>query len=258
MKNYTRLFWLAALFPMISGLFLYSDLNDRIVLNPDEIDEFTLDPAEFDPSDKDAAIFRYSKFGRKDEAVYEQGIREEDGAPIIVASSNSSISTVTTSLTADPAIFQFVEWQWKIESVLPSGDMTKKDGDDFAARVYVTFDYDPSNLGFGQRIKYRLYKTFTSFEIPLRSLNYVWGNEPDEVGDTGPNPFSDWVQYVVVKSGNDQAGQWHTEKRNILEDYRMVYGEEPPPVSGITIMTDSDNTGESTKAYFGAITISKQ
>lgn len=258
MKNYYNLFWIATFFSLISGLLMYSVVQDTIVLDPDEIDEFTLDPAEFNPDDEDAKIFRYSKFGRKDEAVYKPGTRETDGAPIIVASSDNSISTVSTALTADPKIFQFIEWEWKIESVLPSGDMTEKDGDDFAARVYVTFDYDPSNLGFGARMKYRLYKTFTSFEIPLRSLNYVWGNEPDEVGATGPNPFSDWVQYVVVKSGNNEAGEWHTEKRNILEDYRMVYDEEPPSISGITIMTDSDNTGESTKAYFGPITISKE
>jgi hypothetical protein len=258
MKIYNQRVWLITFISVMSGFFLVSEMNDRIVLDPDEIDEFTLDPAEFDPNDEDAKIFRYSKFGRKDEAFYKQSTREEDGTPIIEASSDGSISTVTTPLTADPEIFRYIEWEWKIESVLPSGDMTKKDGDDFAARVYVTFDYDPSNLGFGERLKYRLYKTFTSFEIPLRSLNYVWGNEPDEIGDTGPNPFSDWVQYVVIQSGNDKAGQWLTEKQNILEDYRMVYNEEPPAISGITIMTDSDNTGESTKAYFGPITISKE
>lgn len=258
MQNFKRIYWIVTIITLISGLLIYTEINDRIVLDPAEVDEFTLDPAEFDPDDEDAKIFRYSKFGRKDEAVYERGTRESDSAPIIVASSDNSISTVTTPLTADPEIFQFVEWEWKIESVLPSGDMTKKDGDDFAARVYVTFDYYPSNLGFGERIKYNLYKTFTSFEIPLRSLNYVWGNKPGRVGDTAPSPFSDWVQYVVVKSGNDEAGEWHTEKRNILEDYRMVYGEDPPAISGITIMTDSDNTGESTQAYFGPITISKE
>lgn len=258
MKNYNKSIWLSTILSFLIGAAAIADFDDRIVLDPDEIDEFILDPAEFDPDNEDADIFRYSPFGRKDEAVYEPGTRESDGAPIIIASSNSSISTVTTPLTADPEIFQFIEWEWKIESVLPSGDMTEKDGDDFAARVYVTFDYDPSNLGFGARMKYRLYKTFTSFEIPLRSLNYVWGNEPDEIGATGPNPFSDWVQYVVVQSGNEKAGQWLTEKRNILEDYRMVYDEEPPAISGITIMTDSDNTGESTKAYFGKITLSKE
>lgn len=243
---------------MMVLMFQMAQSQNRIFLNPDNIEYLVLDPALFDPDSTDAKFFRYSPFGRKKEAVYKRGIREEDGAPIIIADSDNSISTVTTPLEADPQIFQYVEWEWKIGSVLPSGDMTKKDGDDFAARVYVTFDYNPSNLSFGDRIKYRLYRTFTSFEIPLRSLNYVWGNEPDQIGSTGPNPFSDWVQYVVIQSGNEHAGNWLTEKRNLLEDYRMVYGEEPPQISGITIMTDSDNTGEATRAYFGKITLSKE
>lgn len=256
MKRIKRVTSIAATFLLLFVTAENLPAQDRIILNPEKIDAFVLDPADFDPDDRHAKILRHEPFGRKTEAVYERGERE-DGTPIIIAMSNNSISSVTTSLTADPAVFRYLEWEWKIESVLESGDMTRKDGDDFAARVYVTFDYDKSNLGFRDRIKYTAYRAFTSFDIPLRSLNYIWANKA-EIGATGANPFSDWVQYVVVQSGNDLAGEWHIEKRNILEDYRMVYGEEPPPISGITIMTDSDNTGESTKAYFGKITLSKE
>lgn len=230
--------------------------QERIALDPDKIDLFVLDPADFNPDDKDAKILRHEPFGRKTEAVYERGERE-DGTPIIIATSNNAISSVTTSIEADPEIFKYLEWEWKIESVLEKGDLTKKDGDDFTARVYVTFDYNPSNLGFRERMKYRLYKTFTSFEIPLRSLNYIWANKA-EIGTMAESPFTNWVQYVVIQSGNENSGNWFTEKRNILEDFREVFGEDPPPVSGITIMTDSDNTGESTKAYFGKIILSKE
>jgi hypothetical protein len=245
-------------FVMVISMAAITMAQDRIYLDGEKIDYFVLDPALFDPDSTGAKFFQYSPFGRKNEAVYKPGVREKDSAPVIIATSDNSISTVTTPVKADPQIFRYIEWEWKIESVLSSGDMTRRGGDDFAARVYVTFDYDPSNLSFGDRIKYRLYRTFTSFEIPLRSLNYVWGNEPDKIGSTGPNPFSDWVQYVVIQSGNEYAGNWLTEKRNLLEDYRLVYGEEPPLISGITIMTDSDNTGESTKAYFGKIILSKE
>jgi len=126
MKFYNHRVWLITLISVVSGIFLVFEINDRIVLDPDQIDEFTLDPAEFDPNDEDAKIFRYSKFGRKDEAVYKQSTREEDGAPIIEASSNGSISTVTTPLTADPEVFKFIEWKWKIESVLPPGTIKEK------------------------------------------------------------------------------------------------------------------------------------
>ncbi len=255
MYKYLNFTLIGIVFSLIGG-FIYLDIQEKIFLNPDEIDSFTLDPADFDPDDKNASVLRYEPFGKKNEAVYEKGTRE-DGTPIIIATSNNAISTVTTRLRGDANIFQFLEWEWKIESVLEKGDLTKKDGDDYAARVYVTFDYDPSNLGFRERMKYRLYRTFTSFEIPLRSLNYIWANKAD-VGTIAESPFTNWVQYIVIQTGNDNAGEWMIEKRNILEDYRNAFGEEPPEISGITIMTDSDNTEESTRAYFGKIVISKE
>lgn len=250
-----NLAFLSVILTLVLGYMVVTDPPEAIELDPDEIDEFVLDPADFDPDDENAQILRHEPFGRKDEAVYERG-EKEDGTPIIIATSDNSISSLTTPLKADANVFQFLEWEWKIDSVLPSGDMFDKDGDDFAARIYVTFDYDPSNLGFRDRMRYRVYRAFTSFEIPLRSLNYVWANKA-EVGTISENPFSDWVRYIAIQSGNDEAGVWKIEKRNILEDYREVFGEEPPAISGITIMTDSDNTEESTRAYFGKITLSK-
>lgn len=239
---------------IISALPLHA--QERIELDADSTDTFVIDPADFDPDDKDAKILRYEPFGNKKEAVYKPDTKD-DGTPVIQAVSENAISTVTTPLKADPNSFQYLHWEWKIESVLESGDLTEKDGDDFAARIYVTFDYPASKLPFGQKIKYRLYKTFTSFDIPLRSLNYVWASS-EEVGTIAESPFTSWVQYIVVQSGNDQAGEWVSNKRNILEDYREAFGEDPPEISGITIMTDSDNTGESTKAWFGKIILSKE
>jgi len=226
-----------------------------IDIHGDSTDAYTIDPAVFDPNDEKTSVLRYETFGNKKEAVYRLD-KKEDGTPVIKATSDNAISTVTTSINADPNIFQHLEWEWKIKSVLESGDLTKKDGDDFVARIYVTFDYPVSKLPFGQKIKYRFYKTFTSFDIPLRSLNYVWASK-EEPGTIAESPFTSWVQYIVIDSGNENAGEWVSIKRNILEDYRKAFGEAPPKITGVTIMTDSDNTGESTTAWFGEITLSK-
>ena len=61
---------------------------------------------------------------------------------------------------------------------------------------------------------------------------------------------------IVLQSGNAMAGQWIGEKRNLVEDYRMAFGQKPPRIMGIAIMTDTDNTGESTTAYYGDIQLS--
>ncbi|MDR9418065.1 DUF3047 domain-containing protein [Gracilimonas sp.] len=227
-----------------------------VELKADSIQQFILNPADFDPDNKNARILRYEPFGNKKEAVYRLD-QKEDGSPIIRASSEQAISSVTTSIKADPFEFSYLEWEWKIEEVLESGDLTEKDGDDFVARIYITFDYPVSELPFGQKLKYRAYKAFTSFEIPLRSLNYVWASK-EEVGTIAESPFTSWVQYIVVNSGNETSGKWITLKRNIVEDYRKAFGEDPREITGITIMTDSDNTGESTLAWFGPITLSKE
>ena len=41
------------------------------------------------------------------------------------------------------------------------------------------------------------------------------------------------------------------EKRNVFEDYRRVFGQDPPKVDAIAIMTDTDKTGEEAVAYYG-------
>jgi len=47
------------------------------------------------------------------------------------------------------------------------------------------------------------------------------------------------------------------EERNVFEDYKKAFGEEPPMISGVAIMTDTDNTGEKTTAYYGDIIFKK-
>jgi hypothetical protein len=62
---------------------------------------------------------------------------------------------------------------------------------------------------------------------------------------------------IVVESGGARLNQWVNEKRNLYEDYKKALGEESPPVSGVAIMTDTDNTGESATAYYGDILFKK-
>jgi hypothetical protein len=58
---------------------------------------------------------------------------------------------------------------------------------------------------------------------------------------------------IVVESGLDRVGQWIEEQRNVYEDYKQAFGEEPPLVNGVAIMTDTDNTGEEATAFYGDI-----
>jgi regulator of sigma D len=61
---------------------------------------------------------------------------------------------------------------------------------------------------------------------------------------------------VAVQSGPSLAGRWLNEERDILSDYKSLFGEEPKKAGAIAIMTDTDNTGESAVAWYKDIILS--
>ncbi|MBO6525212.1 MAG: DUF3047 domain-containing protein [Balneolaceae bacterium] len=181
---------------------------------------------------------------------------ESDDRLAIKAESMNSASGLVYKVDIDPEEFPIIEWSWKVKEVLKDGNYATKKGDDYPARIYITFDYDKSNLKLGDRIKYSFIKTFTSYPIPLRAINYIWANKAEKE-TIAPNAYTDWVYMVAVRTGNGDSGDWVTEVRNIYEDYKKAFGEAPPRISGVAIMSDSDNTKGASEAYYGDIEFRK-
>lgn len=177
-----------------------------------------------------------------------------DSTTVVRARSDGGASGLVTERRIDLAEYPVLEWRWKAENVLEDGNARTKDGDDYPARIYITFDYD--DLGVGDRIRLTALRALGYDEVPTRALNYIWANQVER-GTLLENPFTDWVVMVAVRSGSTDVGTWHTERRNVLEDYRAAFGEDPPPVNGVAIMTDTDNTGGTATAYYGDIVFRK-
>jgi hypothetical protein len=182
----------------------------------------------------------------------------KDGDAVVVkAESQASASGLIREIKIDPREFPILQWRWKVGNVLKKGDVRRKEGDDYPARIYITFEYDPQKLSFLDRTKYGLVKAFYGQYPPLAALNYIWESQAPK-GTLVPNPFTDRAMMIVVESGAEKLNQWMTEERDILEDYRKAFGEDPPMINGVAIMTDTDNTGESAVAYYGDIWFKKK
>jgi hypothetical protein len=181
-----------------------------------------------------------------------------DGDHVVVkASSHQSSSGMTREITIDPKEYPIVQWRWKVENVLKNGNVKKKSGDDYPARLYITFEYDSSKVGFFEKAKYETAKFIYGQYPPIGAINYIWANI-SPIGTMVPNPFTNRVNMIVVESGETRLNEWITEERNIYEDYKKAFGEDPPKISGVAIMTDTDNTKESAIAYFGDILFKKK
>lgn len=175
-----------------------------------------------------------------------------DGQTVVVkATSEASASGLTKEVRIDPKEFPIVRWRWKVENLLQRSDVTRKDGDDYPARLYVTFAYEPDKVSFGKKLKYKAGQALFG-EIPIGALNYIWDTRVP-VGRIIDNAYTDFARMIVVESGSHKVGQWVEEERNIYDDYKQAFGEEPPMINGVAIMSDTDNTKERAVAYYGDI-----
>jgi hypothetical protein len=221
-------------------------------------DEIRIPVTEFDPQqpNEDIENPRWSelKLPRRDATTY--SLIDTAEVIAIKAESMNSASGLVYKVDIDPAEYPILEWSWKVSGPVENGDYKTKAGDDYAARIYITFDYDKRNLKLGERIKYETFRTFSRFPIPLRALNYIWANEA-EVGTIAPNAYTNWVYMIAAESGEEHAGVWRIQTQNIYEDFLSAFEEQPPRINGIAIMSDTDNTKSSAVAFYGDIIFRK-
>ncbi len=181
----------------------------------------------------------------------------DNGIAVIQADSTASSSGLTRKISIDPDKYHVLSWSWKISNTYQDGNVKEKSGDDYPARIYITFAYDGDKVGFWEKVKFNTIKLFYGEYPPINAINYIWANKAPQ-GLVTPNPYTDRVKMIVIESGDKNKNSWIYEKRNIADDYRTAFGEEPPLISGVAIMTDSDNTKESAVAWYGDITFSKE
>jgi len=181
---------------------------------------------------------------------------EDAGTVVVRADSRKAASGLISSVKSDPAQRPLLEWRWKVEAPVP-GVVGRRDADDFAARIYVGFARDPDTLGTWERLKVRLIGLVYGRTPPLAVLNYVWADR-EPVGTVAASPYTDRVRLVVVESGSARAGEWVAERRDLAADYRRAFGGEPPPVTDIGIMTDTDGTGAAATAFYGDMVLAAE
>jgi hypothetical protein len=173
----------------------------------------------------------------------------------VKAQSSNSASGMIWLNEFDVYEYPLIRWRWKVSNVYVKGDALQKAGDDYPIRIYVIFKYDTKDPRVKKKFKYGLAKLLYGEYPPYSSLNYIWANREHQQGFI-PNPFSKEAMMIPLRSGSALAGQWLTEERNILEDYREAFGEDPPAIAGLAFMNDSDNTGESSESWIDWIEIS--
>jgi len=160
------------------------------------------------------------------------------GKQALQSVSNNSASGLYKKVKIDLTKTPYLNWSWRIDNTLTNTDEKSKQGDDYAARVYVIFS--------GGLLFWRTH-----------SLNYVWSSNQKE-GSHWPNAYTDNNHMIAVNSGKPDSSQWVSVKRNIRNDYKAYFGADINSAEAIAIMTDTDNSGQQAISYYGNIFFSSE
>ncbi len=157
--------------------------------------------------------------------------------PAIRMKSDGSSAALVKEIKFDIKDYPYLNWRWKVTKLPPRGDVRVRSKDDQAAQIYVVFPRWPAFVN-------------------SRVLGYIWdSNAP--AGSFVASTKQANTNYYIVRSGPNHLDRWFKEKRNVYEDYKRLFNEDPPPVGSISVMINSQNTGSSAEAYVGDIYFSK-
>jgi hypothetical protein len=181
----------------------------------------------------------------------------EANQPVVEAKASGGAAALGVRLDVDPKQTHMLRFKWKVANTIESSDPRTKEGDDYAARVYVTFATEPMRATFRERTENAFFRTLYGEEPPRRALAYVYTHK-GKTNEVIVSPFTSRVKKIVVDADVGSIGKWKSFERDVYADYKRAFGDEPTRISGVAIMVDTDNTGETASARFADITLSEK
>lgn len=160
-------------------------------------------------------------------------LAKDSGVQVLEADCKASASGWIRKQQIDLERTPVLRWRWKVAGVYQDIREREKKGDDFPARVYVV-------LGSGRVLS------------RTRSLVYVWASAEPQGADW-PSAYTRQARVVALRSGAAGAGRWHEERRNVRADIKRYFGIDVTAADAVAIMTDCDDAGGATRAWYGDV-----
>ena len=167
--------------------------------------------------------------------AYDLTVELDGAARVLRLRSRDEGSTITKEIRGqvDLRATPILEWRWKAVELPAGGDSRRRAEDDQAAQLFVVWPRSPEFLR-------------------SRILGYVWDTAAP-VGTVARSEKTGTVTYIVIRSGPADLGRWVTQRRNVLEDYRRIFGEEPEAPGAIALAIDTNDTHTRAESFMGPI-----
>jgi len=166
-------------------------------------------------------------------AAYDFTLVEDDGRRALRLRSRGDHSTIARKVRIDLAATPILQWSWKLLQLPERADLRRWETSDAAPHLFAIWPRRPEI-------------------IRSRLIGYVW-DPALPVGTVQKSQKTGTVTFMVVRSTTTQLGQWLTERRNIAEDFRSIYGEDAESPAAIALSVDTNDTRSKSEGLVGEI-----
>ena len=132
----------------------------------------------------------------------------------------------------------FINITWKIEKDLKGIDEKSKKGHDYAARVFVV-------------------KKTGLTPLSNKAVNYVFSSN-NSINEFWRSPYTKSSIDYVLSTTKENLNEWVTVKANVKEHFKKLHDLNVEELTGLAIMTDTDQTDIKAISYYQNIYFSSE
>ena len=147
-----------------------------------------------------------------------------------------------------------LDFSWWVPALLPQADLREAQGDDAVARVILSFGGEREEWTRRDHMLSELAHLVMGEPMPDATLMYVWDHRYP-VGTVADNPHTRRVRKLVVQQGDAALKRWVEHSRDVHADFLAAFGRAPGPLTGIGLMTDTNNLGATAHAWYGPLSL---
>jgi len=188
----------------------------------------------FDFTEEELKTLKVKKV--KGEITWSLGSNENGN--FIKAEAEGKGSGLGKEIAVDLSKTPFINITWKVEKDLSGIVENSKKGHDYAARVFVI-------------------KKTGSTLLSNRAINYVFSSN-NSINDNWPSPYTKKSIDYVLSTTKNAFNDWVTVKANVKKHFKKFHSIDVDELSGVAIMTDTDNSKLKAISYYQNIYFSSE